>query len=707
MAQPATTGPLPANVSYGTITGRFLTAVADSPDDVDRNPEGLPATDLSIRFTPNLVPAVVRDASATPPTIFALSDVVATVGPTGDLIGPDGAAGVRLVASTGTALDPSGWTWRVTLSSLSFPAMSFSFGLDPGQSVELASVVQVPASPGASLAAWLQAVTDAQAARDAAQAAAAAVPSPAALATTYAPARTAKTGMFVPCSTRANQYNTLSNATFSSGTYRTLHVATTDITELELCYGNFTINSSAVVADGPSTLTVRASVEIPSVSSTRVRGFTATGSRSLTIDPGGTGRLRFPVFIPKGTIWYEWTYVSVTAGGQWPVGLLGNYAANGNTTVPGFDTTLSGQTGTDGEGDNLTGSGGPDITATGAGTISGNYTALYGAYAILGTSSSTSPVVVGSSGDSIIGGGGDFPGVSFMTRALNNQVNHVLLGRPGENANQWPTSTTRDFRNALLRTVTHGISNYGRNDLTGGGTLATIQGNLIKCWLVDTANGSLWGQTTIPPRTTSTDSWATLANQTATSDNAVRLTLNAWLRDGAPMHYSGGTWTADAVGTTGSTIARAAVYDKTNTLVTAASGPAHLLALGIRELADLCESSRDSGKWTVSPQRIVTDGAVDTSNFNNKFLLNSATANFTSADVGKVVLIPGAGASGALHQVTIFGVVSSSQVRITSAASTTVTGASVTIGAYTTDGIHPAAWLHAAATAVVPVAQFV
>lgn len=165
---------LPANVSFGTVTGRFLTATADAPADADRDPEGSPATDLSIRFAPNITPAVVRDASSTPPTIFALAEIPATVNPSGDLIGPDGQPGIRLVATTGTTIDPSGWTWKVTLSSTTFPALSFSFALDPGQTIDLATVVQVPASPGASLAAWLQAVADANAAADRAETAAAA-----------------------------------------------------------------------------------------------------------------------------------------------------------------------------------------------------------------------------------------------------------------------------------------------------------------------------------------------------------------------------------------------------------------------------------------------------------------------------------------------------------------------------------------------------
>jgi hypothetical protein len=164
---------LPSNVTYGTVSGRFLLATADSPDDADRDPEGTPALDVKVTFTAELDPAVVRDATATPPTFFGLADVKATIGPDGTLLGPDGQPGVRLVASTNSALQPAGWTWHVNLYGTGYPNLGFSFLLDGGQNLDLGLALQVPANPGATLAAWLQAVADAQAARDAAIAAAA------------------------------------------------------------------------------------------------------------------------------------------------------------------------------------------------------------------------------------------------------------------------------------------------------------------------------------------------------------------------------------------------------------------------------------------------------------------------------------------------------------------------------------------------------
>lgn len=163
---------LPSNVSFGTVIGRFLVATADSPADPDRDPEGIGATDLAITFSAGITPKIARDISASPPVTFALADVSATVGADGTLLGPDGAPGVRLVASTNPNLDPSPWAWAVKIGSATFPTLTFSFTLDPGATVDLATVLQVPATPSQTLAQWLQAVSDAQAARDAAIAAA-------------------------------------------------------------------------------------------------------------------------------------------------------------------------------------------------------------------------------------------------------------------------------------------------------------------------------------------------------------------------------------------------------------------------------------------------------------------------------------------------------------------------------------------------------
>lgn len=78
-------------------------------------------------------------------------------------------------------------------------------------------------------------------------------------------------------------------------------------------------------------------------------------------------------------------------------------------------------------------------------------------------------------------------------------------------------------------------------------------------------------------------------------------------------------------------------------------------------------------------QRVVTDGAMTASSN----LLTSTTASFTSDDVGKTITITGAGGGGSTLSTTILSWTSKTQVRTVSNASTTVSGATVTIGVKT------------------------
>ncbi len=184
---------LPANVATCLVTGRFIRAVVDSPADGDREPEGIPLPQLDVVFDTILNPPMVRNATATPPVTIALEKISCRTNADGVLVGPDGTAGIRLVASDDPDLDPSGWSWRVTVSGPGFPKSTFSFIAPSGGTVDLASVIPVPASPGAEVVAWQlavgetaanvvaaqEAVADAVLAKDAAedaQAAAEAVP---------------------------------------------------------------------------------------------------------------------------------------------------------------------------------------------------------------------------------------------------------------------------------------------------------------------------------------------------------------------------------------------------------------------------------------------------------------------------------------------------------------------------------------------------
>lgn len=150
---------LPSNISFGTVTGRFMRAVADGLDP-DRDPDGIPLAGLIIRFTPSAT--VFKNVTASPGPVTIVADPIAvTTNEDGVLIGPDGIPGVRLVATDDPDLNPTGWTWRVSISGTG-QTISFSFVLPTDATVDLTTLVPVPSNPGQGLEDWEVAVTRAE-----------------------------------------------------------------------------------------------------------------------------------------------------------------------------------------------------------------------------------------------------------------------------------------------------------------------------------------------------------------------------------------------------------------------------------------------------------------------------------------------------------------------------------------------------------------
>jgi len=74
--------------------------------------------------------------------------------------------------------------------------------------------------------------------------------------------------------------------------------------------------------------------------------------------------------------------------------------------------------------------------------------------------------------------------------------------------------------------------------------------------------------------------------------------------------------------------------------------------------------------------RTVIDGAITTGTEN----LSSATADFTSADIGSTVIVEGAGVAGAALVTTVASITSTTVAVLAAAAGTTVTGAQTSVG---------------------------
>lgn len=197
-------------------------------------------------------------------------------------------------------------------------------------------------------------------------------------------------------------------------------------------------------------------------------------------------------------------------------------------------------------------------------------------------------------GDSITQGVGDsvFPSVGvhagWADRAFNNQWGLVSLARHAERGDQWlsgisqsQTTTTTKHRHGLAYSCNRVICAYGNNDLYTVPNLTADQlmNVLVELWRDFRSVGTRVWATTITPRTTTTDAWATSANQTPVANGAARISVNQWLRDGAPIDINS---QPVSVGGTG---------------FRAGDNRHPLVANGIIDIATAIETAQDSGVW--------------------------------------------------------------------------------------------------------------
>jgi hypothetical protein len=132
---------LPTGTLYGTVVGQFIQAVADTAD-AGRDPDSLPMQG-TITFTPGAARVLLPSATPNPLTMYQKS-IVCTLDAEGYLLGPDGARGVKLVASDSPG-NPTNFTYSVSVDLVGVAGFSFSFFLPAGETVDLTTAT--PAAP--------------------------------------------------------------------------------------------------------------------------------------------------------------------------------------------------------------------------------------------------------------------------------------------------------------------------------------------------------------------------------------------------------------------------------------------------------------------------------------------------------------------------------------------------------------------------------
>lgn len=344
---------------------------------------------------------------------------------------------------------------------------------------------------------------------------------------------------------------------------RKRHLVFVDSWGVRFVYANC-YNRDALPVDN---ITVRAGAE---VGSTIVPVFFG-GKRDVTIEPGGFA-ISDPIAldIPAGASLYSRTLVTVASVGmKWPAQGTGFGSSGQANTVAAW-----------GEGSETGAGTSTDKTTSGTFTATDTL-ATYVPVSVLGMGSSPLPFI-GIDGDSIASGLGDTSapvaaGRGFIRRALGGSIPHVSIAASG----QFITDSTA-YRDQLVLGCTDIICETLTNDIVGGATAAACYTALIARWRKHARRGARAWQTTITPKSASTDSWATTGNQTTDASNTVRTAVNDWIRDGAPTDAS---LNPVAVGTS-----------TTGTLRAGATG--HPLA-GYFETADTVETARNSGIWKV------------------------------------------------------------------------------------------------------------
>lgn len=303
-------------------------------------------------------------------------------------------------------------------------------------------------------------------------------------------------------------------ASHNSAMARSRHMAMDNITSLQLVFTNWYVGSNAEPNRGAAA-TYRAAVEYPAGTYTQV---TFSGSAAGLVADGGT-LVSDPVAvtIPRGAVFFVRAHQYSTAG----VLFSGGAGANNNTGV----VPTSGESfiyGTD------------IADSTMGGSFNNQAAAVhFKPAAIIGRT--TRPTVF-LAGDSRMNNGRTYDSVND-TYALTGEIDRSIgkmfatinAAQGGESLAGAVNNYTK--RLALSQYCSHVVCEYGINDFAASRTASQVLGSVVT--FVGMFGGKPVYQSTISPYSTSTDAWATTANQTTHASNAERVSFNNSIRRGA------------------------------------------------------------------------------------------------------------------------------------------------------------------------------
>jgi hypothetical protein len=314
--------------------------------------------------------------------------------------------------------------------------------------------------------------------------------------------------------------NSLSAAAFTGRVaYTTGPTATAD---LRCCFSNWiSVAGSASEGTPGQSATIKAAIELTQSSGPGSFPLWFGGSRVGTlVDGGEIWSDPVGIELPAGTTFYIrvlYTPGTVTGGGS-----TGTVYPEANIYSTNADSWVAG--------DAVDGTGAlANSPASGIG--------LYRPTAITGTPVGRVPQVL-IIGDERAMGNNDAPSYAGYINAALAGGSFVTVNLGADQDSAAGFATGHGYRGRLIAGCDYAIETYGGKDLDASDSLAAIQASRIAIWELCNQRSVAVYADTIPPYTTSTDSWTTTTHQThawPAGEETVRVQMNQWIRAGAPI----------------------------------------------------------------------------------------------------------------------------------------------------------------------------
>ncbi|MDE0878195.1 MAG: hypothetical protein OSB00_05950 [Sphingomonas bacterium] len=308
----------------------------------------------------------------------------------------------------------------------------------------------------------------------------------------------------------------LINSAYRQVAFRRWHIARDAVASIQIAFPNWIANNVALEAGSGGTAIFRAAIE--RLDGT-IQPFTWGGTATSPVVADG-GQTPLSDSLPLATPLKSGEWFAIRGYGEFSAGIILNSLA---------DSAL----GSAGDAVEYAQSGLADKTVSG--TISATPTSVsFGPCLIVGDTRRASALLIG---DSRVKGGASAPGIDTgdaagdlgeLARSIGPRMAYVNCGTASERLDQFLTANAR--RLALATYASHIVANYAINDLLGNRTAASILADIATLAESPSLKGKPIAWTTIGPRTSSSDDWTSVANQTPFAQDGERRTLNAALR---------------------------------------------------------------------------------------------------------------------------------------------------------------------------------